>query len=142
VELLIVIAILVILMAIAVPNFVEARHYAAETVVIREAQTIHQAQTQYLSQFGNYAASLAQLGPAPSLERGPAGANLIPASLASGEKDGYLFEMTATPAGFAVTAIPRVFGSTGRRTFYLDQDGVVHQNWGRDAATSNSPEVK
>jgi type II secretory pathway pseudopilin PulG len=140
--LLIVIAIITILLAIAVPNFVEARHNAAETVVIREAQTIYQAQTEYLSQFGNYAGTLAVLGPGSSAESGPAGANLIPHSLASGEKDGYRFELTATPAGFAVSARPRVFGSTGRRTFYLDQSGVVHQNWGQDAATANSPELK
>jgi hypothetical protein len=140
--LLTVIAIIVLLLAVGDTILVTAHHQAAETVVIREVQTIHQAQTQYLSQFGTYAATLAQLGPATTGADGPAGSNLIPSSLASGEKDGYLFRMTLTPGGFAVNANPKVFGSTGRRTFYLDQNGVVRQNWGQEAATINSPELK
>ena len=91
--------------------------------------------------FGKYAASLAELGP-PNRggAEGPQGAHLIPAALASGEKNGYLFVLSLTPAGYTLNATPKTFGSTGRRTFYLDQDGVVHQNWGRDPATADSPE--
>jgi len=55
---------------------------------------------------------------------------------------GYLFAMNSTPAGFAVNANPKVFGNSGRRTFYLDQDGIVHQNWGSDPASAESPEFK
>lgn len=141
-ELVVVIAIILIILAIAIPRMISARNNAAEVVVIREIQTIHQAQTQYLSQFGDYAASLAELGPPTSGAVGPRAAYLIPASLASGEKDGYVFTMTKTPSGYAVNANPKVFGSTGRRTFYLDQDGIIHQNWGQEAATENSPELR
>lgn len=70
-----------------------ARSNAAETVVIREVQTIHQAQIQYLSQFGKYASTLLELGPPANGAAGPAAANLIPAILASGDKDGYVFTM-------------------------------------------------
>jgi type IV pilus assembly protein PilA len=142
VELLIVVAIIVILLAVAVPNFVAARQNATETIVIREVQTIHQAQTQYFSQFGKYADTLVELGPAVSGNDGPAGSNLIPASIASGEKDGYLFEMTHTNTGFALNARPRVFGTNGRRNFYMDQSGIVHQNWGQEPASVNSAELK
>jgi type IV pilus assembly protein PilA len=83
---------------------------------------------------------LAELGPAPNGAEDPAAAGLIPAKLASGEKDGYLFTVTSTAGGYFVNAIPKSFGSTGRRTFYLDQNGVVHENWGRDPATGASPE--
>jgi hypothetical protein len=69
-------------------------------------------------------------------------ANLIPGSLASGEKDGYRFVMTATPGGYTLVATPEVFGKTGRRTFFLDQDGIVHQNWGPELASADSPEFK
>ena len=115
---------------------------ASETVVIREVQTIHQAQTQYLSQFGDYAATLGELGPPVNGVAGPRGAKLIPASLASGDKNGYVFLMVKVPSGFTVNANPKVFGKNGRRTFYTDQDGVLHQNWGAEPATVNSPEIK
>ena len=66
IELLIVIAIILIILAIAVPKLSSAKMNASETVVIREIQTIHQAQTQYMSQFGRLATSLAELGHLPA----------------------------------------------------------------------------
>ena len=66
VELLIVVAIVVILLAVAIPNMMTARANAAETGVIREIQTIHQAQIQYQSQFGKSASTLVELGPPAS----------------------------------------------------------------------------
>jgi len=142
VELLIVIAIITILLAVALPHLMSAHANAAETVVIREIQTIQQAQIQYLSQFGKYASSLVELGPPASGAAGPAAANLIPASLASGEKDGYVFTLISTTGGFAIYANPKVFGSTGRRTFYSDENGAVHQNWSQEPATANSAEIR
>ena len=142
VELLIVIAIITILLAVAIPHLMSTRSGASETVVIREIQTIHQAQIQYSSQFGKFASSLVELGPPATGSAGPSAANLIPASLASGDKDGYVFTIASTPGGFMVHANPQVFGKTGRRTFYLDENGVVHQNWGQEPATANSPEIQ
>jgi len=142
IELLVVIAIILVILAVAVPRIKETRLNAVETMVLREVQTIGQAQTQYQSQFGKFAASLVELGPPASGTAGPQAASLIPASLASGEKDGYLFVLALSPAGFSVNANPKVFGGTGRRTFYLDQDGIVHQNWGQEPASATSPEFK
>jgi prepilin-type N-terminal cleavage/methylation domain-containing protein len=142
IELLIVIAIILIILAIAVPKLGSARMNATETVVIREIQTIHQGQTQYLSQFGKYATTLAELGPPASGGPGPQAADLIPNSLASGEKDGYIFTLTATPQGYTVNANPKVYNSTGRRTFYSDQGMAIHQNWSQEPANASSPELK
>jgi prepilin-type N-terminal cleavage/methylation domain-containing protein len=142
IELLIVIAIILIILAIAVPKLSSAKMNASETVVIREIQTIHQAQTQYTSQFGKFATTLAELGPPTSGGPGPQAADLIPASLATGDKDGYTFVMTATPTGYTVNANPKVYNSTGRRTFFSDQNMVIRQNWSQEPATINSPEVK
>jgi type II secretory pathway pseudopilin PulG len=142
IEMMIVIAIICLLLAVAIPNAINAHHNTVETVVMREMQTINQAQTQYQSQFGDFAATLAELGPPMSGTTGPAGAKLIPASLASGEKDGYLFTMSRTTAGFSVNASPKVFGKNGRRTFYLDQDAIIHYNWGPEPATVSNPEIK
>jgi hypothetical protein len=41
-----------------------------------------------------------------------------------------------------VTAVPKTFGTTGRRTFYTDQTAIIRENWGQDPATANSPEIK
>jgi hypothetical protein len=50
--------------------------------------------------------------------------------------------MSVTATGYAVHADPKVFGGTGRRTFYLDQNGIVHQNLGQEPASESSSEIK
>jgi prepilin-type N-terminal cleavage/methylation domain-containing protein len=91
VELLVVMAIIAIILAVGVPILSKVRLGAVETMVGREIHTIGQSQSQYQSQFGKYAATLAALGPSSKGGvDGPEAANLIPRSLASGEKDGYL----------------------------------------------------
>jgi type IV pilus assembly protein PilE len=142
IEILIVVAIVGLLLAVAIPSAMNAHLSAVETVVMREVLTIHQAQTQYQAQFGEYASNLAELGPPASGVVGPAGARIIPANLASGEKDGYRFTTNRTTEGYAIHADPKVFGKNGRRTFYMDQEGTLHQNWGPEPATENSAEPK
>lgn len=142
IELLVAIAIILVILTVAIPTVKNAKLNADETAVMREVQTIHQAQMQYLSQFGRYAASLNELGPPDHGDAGAQAAKLIPQSLARGERNGYVFSMTVTPAGYTVTAVPKRFGSTGRRSFYLDQDGILRQNWGREVATERSEEVQ
>jgi type IV pilus assembly protein PilA len=142
IELLIVIAIILIILAIAVPKLGSARMNATEMSVIKEVQTINEMQTQYMSQFGRFATTLAELGPPTSGTAGPQAADLIPSSLSSGDKDGYTFALTATPSGYSLTAVPKVFNTNGRRTFYSDQNMVIHQNWSAEPATATSPELK
>jgi type IV pilus assembly protein PilA len=142
IELLIVIAIILIILAIAVPKLGSARMNANEMAVIRELQTINTMQVQYMSQFQRFATTLAELGPPPSGGPGPQAADLIPASLASGDKDGYTFTLTATPSGYTLNANPKRFNTDGRRTFYTDQNGQIHQNWSAEAANASSPDFK
>jgi len=142
IELLIVIAIILIIAAIALPKLDKARMHTQEMAAIREIATIHTAQTQYYSQFGRYAKSLQELGPPASGEAGPAAADLIPGDLAKGEKSGYRFILQPTPTGYSINANPVVYNSTGRRTFYSDQTLVIRQNWGQEPADANSEEIK
>jgi len=142
IELLIVIAIILIILAIAVPKLGSARMNANEMAVIREMQTINTAQTQYMSQFGTFATTLAQLGPPTSGGPGPQAADLIPASLAAGDKDGYMFTMSGTPQGYTLSVVPKVYNTSGRRTFFTDQNMTYHQNWSAEPATASSPELK
>jgi len=142
IELLVVITIILIIVSIAIPALQNAQLNMRETAVIKEVQTIAQAETQYASQFGKYAPTLLELGPPVAGVSGPQAAFLIPRSLAKGEKDGYVFTLAVADSGYQVHANPKTFGSTGRRTFYLDQNGIVHQNWSREPATDNSPEIE
>jgi type IV pilus assembly protein PilA len=142
VELLIVVAIISIILAIAAGKLTSARMAASEMAVHKELQTINTMQTQYMSQFGKYAATLAELGPPTSGGPGPQAADLIPASLASGDKDGYIFTMTATPGGYTVNANPKVYNSSGRCTFFTDQNMSIRQNWSAEPANASSPEIK
>lgn len=142
IELLIVIAIILIIAAIAVPKLDKARMHTQEMAAIQQIRTIHTSQTQYYSQFGTYAKSLEELGPPASGEPGPDGADLIPGDLAAGEKSGYRFTVKPTATGYAINADPVVYNGTGRRTFYSDQSMVTRENWGQEPADENSPEIK
>lgn len=142
IELLIVIAIILVIAAIAVPQMNKQLMSAHEMAAIRQVTTIHQAETQYYSQFGRYAVSLAELGPPASGAPGPSAAELIPKVLADGKNSGYIFTVTGTPTGYAVTAVPEAFNSSGRRTFYSDATLVIRNNWGQEVATATSPEIK
>jgi type IV pilus assembly protein PilA len=141
IELLIVISIILVILAIAVPKMNTQMQGAREMAVIREIGSIHQAETQYYSQFGKYAGNLTQLGPPVSGADGVEAANIIPKVLADGKKNGFIYTLTATPTGYAVTAVPESFGNSGRRTFYSDQTLVIRNNWGQEPATPTSPEI-
>jgi type IV pilus assembly protein PilA len=142
IELLIVIAIIVVLISAAAPRFSAILMNAKETAAMGNIRTIHTAQAQYSSQFGRYAVSLAELGPPTSGQPGPAGADLIPGDLAKGSKGGFNFVLEGTPTGYKITATPVAYNNTGRRTFYSDQTMILRENWGQEAATAASPEVK
>jgi type IV pilus assembly protein PilA len=143
IELLIVIAIILIILSIALPKMGQARMHAQEMAAVADIRTINQAEVQYSSQFGNYATSLTQLGPpASGAAEGTASAGLIPGNLSSGTANGYNFTVAPSPTGYSIVAVPKTFGSTGRRTFFSDQNGTVHENWGQEPATAQSPEMK
>lgn len=141
IELLIVVAIILILAAIAAPKLNQNRMHAQETATIREIQTIHTAQTQYYSQYGRYATSLAELGPPAGGAEGPSASNLIPGELAKGNHSGYKFIMQGGPNGYTISAVPETFGNTGRRTFFSDQSNVIRENWSAEPATASSAEL-
>ncbi len=135
------IAIILIILAVAVPKLTSARMQAQEMGAIQAIQTLNTAQQQYYSQFGRYANSLQELGPPTSGTPGPSAADLIPGDLALGTKQGYAFTMTTTPQGYTINANPVTFGSTGRRTFYSDQSLVKRENWTAEPAGPTSKEL-
>lgn len=142
IELLIVISIILIIAAIAVPKMNRQLMLAREQAAIRQIGTIHQAETQYYSTFGRYALSLTELGPPASGAPGPAAADIIPKSLADGKNTGYLFIVTGSPTGYSVNANPEAFGNSGGRCFFSDQTLVIRQSNTAEPANANSPEIK
>ena len=144
IELLIVIAIILIILSIALPQMSKSRMNAQEMAAVATLHTINAVETQYMSQFGQFATSLGQLGPAGGggTTEGPNNANLIPGSLASGSSGGYNYTITGTPTNYSVSAMPKAFGSTGRRTFFTDQSGIIRQNWTNEPANDKSEELK
>jgi type IV pilus assembly protein PilA len=144
IELLVVIAIILIILTIAVPQMNKAQMNAREMAAIAEISTINKAEVQYYSQFNQFATTLAQLGPPASGggAEGPQSSGLIPPGLSTGISGGYNFTLGQSAQGYTLSAVPKVFGSTGRRTFFTDQSGITRQNWGQDPATANSPELR
>lgn len=140
-ELLIVIAIILIIVAAALPRLTRARMFAEETAAIRAVSVIHTAQTQYYSQFGRYATSLAELGPPASGSAGPNGADLVDRELSEGRKGGYLFNVQGTQQGYVVSAQPKQFGTNGSRTFYSDQTQIIRNRFSNEPATAQDSEI-
>ena len=141
-ELLIVIAIILTILAVTLPNMLQIRESSSELAVVKQIGTINTAQAQYHAQFGRFAVSLLELGPSEDGSSSAAGAGLLPTSLASGKKNGYTFQLQAIPGGYAINANPDSINSTGRRTFYSDHSIAIRNNWGPEPASSSSPEIK
>jgi hypothetical protein len=82
------------------------------------------------------------LGPPASGSANASAADLIGNDLSGGDKSGYKFTLTGNQAGYVINAQPVAFNSSGSRTFFSDQTMVIHQNYGPEPATTNSPEMK
>ncbi len=129
IELMIVVAIIAIIAAIAIPNLLRSRISANEAGAISAMRTISSAQAQYLaagiSTAANgplYAATLADLATPGDGVQG-----YIDTTLGGGAKHGYTFVVAgdAAVATYTATATPQVIGKTGIRGFFIDESGVL-----------------
>jgi hypothetical protein len=135
-------AILIILLLGAQPTSRRAKLCATEMAAMKTITTIHTAQTQYFSQYGKFAGSLAELGPPATGEASASAADLIPASLAqTGESSGYRYILVLTPKGSTINASPALSGASGSHTFFSDQTMRIHQHAGPEPATATDPEL-
>jgi type IV pilus assembly protein PilA len=136
IELLIVVAIILIIAAIAAPNLLKSKMAANETSGVASMRTLNTATITYVSQCPavGYPASLADLGPGPSGCVG--GANILDNILgvAAPTKSGYNFTYAATSAGggfndaYTLHGDPVTRGTTGQRSFFTNQTGVIRYN--------------
>jgi type IV pilus assembly protein PilA len=138
IELLIVVTIILIIAAIAIPTLLHSRISANESSAVASVRSITTAETTYASSWGSgYAAILDNLGGvAPCSAATAAAACIIDPllSVAPYTKSGYTFKALGnTPAGgvnsgFEVNATPSVVDVTGKRAFCADQTGVLRAN--------------
>ena len=131
IELLIVVAIILIISAIAVPSYLRSRMQANEASAVGSVRMINTAAVTYSSTYANvgFPTALADMGGANPCAAAPATACLLDDLLAHGSKSGYSFVWTgdgATPsAAYTINATPLVVGSSGQRMFCSDQAGVI-----------------
>jgi prepilin-type N-terminal cleavage/methylation domain-containing protein len=129
VELLVVVIIIGIIAAIAIPSLLASRRAANEASAIASLRTIHSAQATFQSTNGGgnaYATTLPLLGPAPT------GAGLIDSLLggsATPTKSGYGFVMSTGTGAVSYCAAATPTGTTtGTRVFAVGSDGVLYQS--------------
>jgi len=147
IELLIVVAIILVIAAIAIPNFMRSRIAANESASVQNMRNITTANVVYSSTYGiGFAPDLASLGPPPgSSPPSSTGAALIDDILAAGTKSGYTYLYTpGSPVNgivdsFQLNANPVNYGITGNRYFYTDDSGVIRQNTSSVASASDIP---
>ena len=144
IELLIVVAIILIIAAIAIPNLLRARIAANESSAVQSIRTINTADVTYQSQFPNvgFAGSLSNLGPPSSAGCATATPSsgsaclldwvLSNASTSASAKSGYYFTYTVvagTPQiDYEVMGMPQTTGQSGLRGFCSSSDGVIRFN--------------
>jgi type IV pilus assembly protein PilA len=131
IELLIVVAIILIIAAIAIPNLLRARMAANESSAVASVRTINTAEITYNSTYPTvgFAATLSALGGVAPCTPSSTTACLIDSVLAGGNKSGYTFAATGAGGPPAVqyfaTAIPVVVNQTGIRSFCSFEDAVI-----------------
>ena len=153
IELLIVVAIIGIIAAIAVPGLLRARQSGNEASAIGSVRALNSAQATYAASCGGggYAQSLADLAKAPA-----AGVAFISPDLTAGTKSGYTVAVAPTAGAATVmlaastcnvaaadsqtlyhaSAVPQTVGTTGQRSFASNQTGTIYQ-LGTGAAIAN-----
>jgi type IV pilus assembly protein PilA len=154
IELLIVVAIILIIAAIAIPNLLRSRIAANEASAVGSSRTIITSEVTYAATYTDigYSASLSDLGgPAANCASGQPTSTaaclidsvLAGATVSTAPKSGYYFIYTTTPGTptvvFTNIATPVVRGQTGQREFFSDQSGVIRFDATGSVSITSSP---
>jgi prepilin-type N-terminal cleavage/methylation domain-containing protein len=151
IELLIVVAIILIIAAIAIPNLLRSRIAANEASAVGSLRTINTAQVTYSSAYPGvgYASALSNLGPGSAANNAASSSNAVLIDFVLGcasatcSKSGYTFSVSviAGPPNpfYSSSAVPIKKDQTGNRYFYSDSTGVIRYNATGAADATNSP---
>jgi prepilin-type N-terminal cleavage/methylation domain-containing protein len=130
-ELMIVIAVMLIIAAVAIPGMREAQIHANEVSAVASVRAINTAEVSYQATYGGYADSLGNLGGAEPCMKSAETACLLDQSLAGGVKSGYRFVAAGGNVSggdnttYFVGAAPEVFDRTGKRMFCSTDKNVI-----------------
>jgi prepilin-type N-terminal cleavage/methylation domain-containing protein len=147
IELLIVVTIILIIAAIAIPNLMHSKMTANEAAAVESLRTLNSTAVMYSMTYGGFPHAISDLGPnAGSPNPTSASADLIDSVMATGVKSGYKF--TFSPAatdpsgnvlGYSILAVPLIPGTTGQRSFYTDQSGTIRATASGTADSASTP---
>jgi type IV pilus assembly protein PilA len=147
IELLIVVTIILIIAAIAIPNLMRSKIQANEAAAVETLKTLNTSAIMYSTSYGGFPHTIAEMGPGGgSPNPSSAAADLIDSVLATGVKSGYKFTLTVVstdPAGnvlsYGITASPVTPGTTGQRSFFTDPSGTIRATQSGTADSSSVP---
>jgi len=145
IELLIVVAIILIIAAIAIPNLLKSKMAANEASAVESLRTIDTGETTYSATCPSvgYSSTLVELNTGVICASGKGIIDNILGGSDPANKAGYIFTYTAAQSGglntsYTITAVPGVVGVTGQRGFYTDQTDLVHFSLNGTAPTAAS----
>jgi type IV pilus assembly protein PilA len=156
IELLIVVAVLLIIAAFAIPNFMRSKMSANQASAVGSLRTMNTACIAYSTTYSQFPAALTNLGPVdssgPGLGHGyghgpdpvsSTSADLIDSVLAAGEKSGYTFVYTpgTDSQSYTITATPITAAATGQNMYFTDQSGVIRVDTSGSGATVASTPI-
>jgi len=148
IELLIVVAIILIIAAIAIPNFLRAKISANESSAVSSVHAIDTAEITYSTMFTTigFSAALSDLGDGGTTPCSVTATTscFIDRNLASGTKSGYTFTYVQNTAStpsirFTVNADPVTAGVTGQRGFFSDESNVIRAEPIAPATVNSAP---
>ena len=159
IELLIVVAIILIIAAIAIPNLLRSRIVANQASAVGSLRMLNTAEVTYATTYNTgYSATLGDLGPNAAGQTPVATAAGLVDEVLSGtlptagaqattsSKSGYGFlyspgltDVSGRINTYSITATPISVGTTGTNFYYADQSGVIRQNSTAVAGSTDSP---
>ena len=144
IELLIVVAIILIIAAIAIPNLLKSKMAANESSAVGSVRTINTAEVTFSVSCPTigYSVALADLNGGGGCV---AGVGIIDPSLSAGNKSGYTMAevgggaVAGVNTTYTTSATPQTVGTTGQRMFCSDQTGVIRYTLAGAGCTNASP---
>jgi type IV pilus assembly protein PilA len=144
IELLIVVAIILIIAAIAIPNLLRSKIAANQASAVGSLRTLNTACIAYSTSYGQFPSALTNLGPiASGGTASSTSADLIDSVLSGGSKSGYTFVFGAGTSNqsYTITATPITAATTGQSMYFTDQSGVIRVNTSGSGATAASTPI-
>lgn len=128
IELMIVVSVLAVVTAFAIPSLLAARKSANAAKAIGQLKTTVTVSQQYQVRFGSYPSSVNDL----------VSAGYMP-DLNGSANAAYIYSYASSGSTWSMNADPRIPGTTGDRYFFIDDSGVIRFSSNGPADASSTP---